>query len=123
MLHQNPRIKRPSQEKNRSTLLHPLNPNLRRRLRLTDHTPQPRRLGYILDIDHALDDLLLDQLRDAEEIVHLLQAHALGLGDEEPDEEEHAETEAAEDQVCAVAVGANGREHVGDGSVDGVLAR
>lgn len=39
---------------------------------------------------------------DAEELVHGLQRQTLGLGHEEPDEEEHGETEASEDEICAV---------------------
>ena len=33
----------------------------------------------------------------AEEIIHSLEAHAFGLWDEEPDEEEHREAKGAED--------------------------
>lgn len=45
--------------------------------------------------------LLIDgfcEFRDTEQIIHLLQRQALGLRDEEPDEEEHAETEGAVDE-------------------------
>jgi hypothetical protein len=44
---------------------------------------------------------MLDKLRHAEQVVHLLERQALGLGDEEPDEEEHGEAEARVDEEGA----------------------
>lgn len=48
-----------------------------------------------------LDLLLLGCARDAKELVHVLERSALGLGDEEPDEDEHGEGEGTKDQVRA----------------------
>ena len=45
------------------------------------------------------------EVADAEEGVHVLEGHALGLGDEEPDEEEHGEGEGGEQDVGAGEVG------------------
>lgn len=42
----------------------------------------------------------------------------LGLGDEEPDEDEHAQTKAGEGDEGAVAADAHGDEHVGYGPGD-----
>lgn len=39
---------------------------------------------------------------DAEKLVHSLQRQTLGLGHEEPDEEEHGKAEATEDEIRAV---------------------
>lgn len=38
---------------------------------------------------------VLDKLGNTEDIVHFLKRQAFCLGDEEPDEEEHAEAEGA----------------------------
>lgn len=45
----------------------------------------------VLDLD------LLYELRNTEEIVHLLERHTLGFWDKEPYEEEHGEAEAGVD--------------------------
>jgi hypothetical protein len=41
---------------------------------------------------------VLDHLGQTEEVVHLFERETLGLGDEEPDEDEHEETECSVDQ-------------------------
>lgn len=41
---------------------------------------------------------VLDELSDTEQVVHLLERKTLGLGDEEPHEEEHGEAEGAVDE-------------------------
>lgn len=42
---------------------------------------------------------LLGRVDHAKEPIHGLEGYTLGFGDEEPDEEEHREAEAAEDEV------------------------
>jgi len=59
---------------------------------------------------------VLDELGDAEQIIHLLEGQTFGLGNEEPDEEKHGETEGAVDEERSVAVEANGDHHVGGGA-------
>jgi hypothetical protein len=44
---------------------------------------------------------VFDHLGHAEQVVHAFERHALGLGDEEPNEEEHGEAEAAVDEESA----------------------
>ena len=56
---------------------------------------------------------VLDQLGDTEEVVHLLERQALGLGDKEPDEDEHGEAEGAVGEEGAVAALTHGGHHVG----------
>ena len=41
---------------------------------------------------------VLDELGNTEEVIHLLKRQTLGLRDEEPDEEEHGETEGSVDK-------------------------
>ena len=50
------------------------------------------RMAFTVSLD------ILNKLSDTEEVVHLLKRQALGLRDEEPDEEEHGETERAVDK-------------------------
>lgn len=47
----------------------------------------------------VLHKVLLRGVDHAKEPIHGLERDALGLGNEEPDEEEHGEAEAAEDEV------------------------
>lgn len=89
------------------------NPALPRRRRL--HRPlQLRLLRHLtVNLNNAQLDLLLDQLRDAKQIVHLLETHALRLRDDNPDKDEHAERKTPKNEVRAVAVRAHRRQHVG----------
>lgn len=61
---------------------------------------------------------VLDELGDTEQVIHLLKGQTLGLGNEEPDKEEHGETECAVDEERSVAVKADGDHHVGSGASD-----
>jgi len=65
--------------------------------------------------------LLVDELGwggHAEEFVHLLERHSLGLWDEEPGEREHGQAERTEDEVSSVSSTSNSSHHVrnGDGN-------
>lgn len=57
-------------------------------------------------------------ISDTKQLIHVLERDALGLGHEEPDKDEHAEAEAAKDQIGAVAVGTDGDQHGGHGAGD-----
>ena len=48
-----------------------------------------------MDVVLAVRLHVLDKLGDTEEVVHLLERQTLGLGNEEPDEDEHGEAEGA----------------------------
>jgi hypothetical protein len=61
---------------------------------------------------------ILDELSNTEEVVHLLKGQTLGLGNKEPDEEEHGETEGAVDEERSVTVEADGDHHIGRGAGD-----
>lgn len=52
------------------------------------------------DLRRAVDRLERRRVRHAEQLVHGLERYALGLGHQEPHEEEHGEAEAAEDEIC-----------------------
>ena len=68
---------------------------------------------FLIAVCGLVVEFLSDQLGNAEEVVHLLQTHALCLRDEEPREDAHAEAEGAEEEVGAVAAFAHGGEHGG----------
>lgn len=50
-----------------------------------------------------------------EELVHLLEGDTLGLGNEEPDKDEHGEGERAKDEVGTVTGLSDGGKHAGHG--------
>jgi hypothetical protein len=52
----------------------------------------------------VLDLNLLYELRNTEEIIHLLERHTLGFWDKEPHEEEHAVAEARVDKEGTIKV-------------------
>lgn len=55
---------------------------------------------------------------NTEQSIHLLERDTLGLGDEEPHEDEHGEAERAEDEVGSVPALADADQHAGDGLSD-----
>lgn len=58
------------------------------------------------------------RINDPKDLVHLLERHALGLGNKEPREEEHREAEAAVDEVRPVPGVADRGHHVRGGAGD-----
>ena len=65
-------------------------------------------LGGGVSVLFAVELDLLDKLRNTEEVVHLLEGETLGLGNKEPDEEEHAEAEAGvDDEATRYIVSSN----------------
>lgn len=55
-------------------------------------------VGMVLTV--SLD--VFNHLGETEEVVHLLERQTLGLGNEEPDKEEHGETERAVNQESTI---------------------
>lgn len=78
-----------------------------------------RILGiHVISVVLAIRLHVLNQLGDAEEVVHLLERQALGLRNEEPHEDEHGEAEGAVGEESAVAALAHGGHHVGGCACD-----
>lgn len=61
-------------------------------------------IGFLLPLSPnraalGINHLLVDELNDAEELVHLFEGDALRLRDKEPDENTHCEAAAGEEDV------------------------
>lgn len=74
----------------------------------------PFGLQSLLSGDTNVFDV--SEVRHAEQFIHPFERHAFGLRNEKDDPDRHGKTETSEEEVSAVAVGADGVQHGRRGS-------